>query len=71
MNYIKLRCIAFELITNKPFLYARNETEHVKMMLEICGTPDEYSWPEIINCDKFKALKPEKYHQRRLVSHIR
>jgi len=38
--------------------------------MELCGTPTDISWPEIIKSEYFIKMKPQIY-PRKLISYIR
>jgi serine/threonine protein kinase len=53
-----LGCFAFELAFGYTIFNGRNEQEHVKQMVEICGTPQEDTWPGITSNEVFQASCP-------------
>ncbi|KAL6552163.1 hypothetical protein OROGR_008317 [Orobanche gracilis] len=40
-------CIFAELLYGKPILPGKNETEQLNKIFELCGTPDELTWPGV------------------------
>lgn len=40
-------CILYEIMTGKPLFPSENETQQIRKIIEVCGYPDEETWPEI------------------------
>lgn len=53
-------CIFGELITREPLLQGKNEVDQVTRIFELCGIPDENSWPGFRRLPHARALKLPK-----------
>lgn len=59
MIYLLRSCLAVELLTSYPCFNPRNESDLIKLIFDMCGSPDESSWPDVVNSEKYIQLKPE------------
>lgn len=59
-------CIFTELLYGKPIMLGRNEPEQLHKIFELCGSPDEISWPDASKLPWYKNFKPARSKRRRL-----
>lgn len=59
-------CIFAELLNGKPILPGKGEPEQLSKIYELCGTPDEISWPGVSKLSWYNKFKPERPMKRRL-----
>ncbi|XP_066362470.1 cyclin-dependent kinase C-2-like [Miscanthus floridulus] len=59
-------CIFAELLYGKPILPGKNEPEQLTKIFELCGTPDEFSWPGVMKLPWYNNLKPPRVIARRV-----
>ncbi|KAF8719882.1 hypothetical protein HU200_024643 [Digitaria exilis] len=59
-------CIFAELLYGKPILPGKNEPEQLTKIFELCGTPDELSWPGITQMPWYNNFKPPHTMKRRV-----
>lgn len=50
---------------------ADRETKLCELIYERCGTPNDESWPEMKNLERYNDLRPEKICLRTLISYLR
>ncbi|KAL6583105.1 Cyclin-dependent kinase C-1 [Orobanche minor] len=66
-------CIFAELLYGKPILPGKNETEQLNKIFELCGTPDELTWPGVSKIPWYNRFKPTikmKKRTRELFRHF-
>ncbi|KAL8472119.1 hypothetical protein ACS0TY_028735 [Phlomoides rotata] len=59
-------CIFAELLYGKPILPGKNEPEQLNKIFELCGTPDELSWPGVSKVPWYNEFKPSRPMKRRV-----
>lgn len=60
-----------ELFLGDLFFRADRETKILELIYERCGTPNDESWPEVRNLERYNDLKPERICLRTLISYLR
>lgn len=64
-------CIFAELVTGSNLFRGDGEYRQVEKILEICGTPDEKSWPILPSLPYYKDMMPKRRYERKLEEYIR
>ncbi|KAL0286827.1 UNVERIFIED_CONTAM: Cyclin-dependent kinase C-1, partial [Sesamum angustifolium] len=59
-------CIFAELLYGKPILPGKNEPEQLNKIFELCGTPDELSWPGVSKIPWYNKFKPARQMKKRI-----
>jgi len=59
-------CIFAELLYGKPILPGKSEPEQLTKIFELCGTPDELSWPGLTKMPWYNNFKPPHTMKRRV-----
>jgi cyclin-dependent kinase 12/13 len=59
-------CIFAELLQGKPILPGKSEPEQLTKIFELCGTPDDISWPGVVDTPWYSKLKPSRLMRRRI-----
>ncbi|KAJ1262719.1 hypothetical protein BS78_09G131400 [Paspalum vaginatum] len=62
-------CIFAELLYGMPILPGKDDPEQLSRIFELCGTPDELSWPGITKLPCYNNLKPS-YPIKRCVKEV-
>jgi cyclin-dependent kinase 12/13 len=64
-------CIFAELVTGKPILPGKNESEQLDLIFRLCGAPSEEIWPGCTKLPWFQMFKPDRPHRRRLLEFLK
>ncbi|KAH7432621.1 hypothetical protein KP509_07G031100 [Ceratopteris richardii] len=59
-------CIFAELLCGKPILPGKNEVEQLNKIFELCGSPEESTWPGVSKLPWFVQFKPARSMKRRV-----
>ncbi|GER49609.1 cyclin dependent kinase C [Striga asiatica] len=59
-------CIFAELLYGKPILPGKNEPEQLNKIFELCGSPDEVTWPGVSKIPWYNKFKPSRQMKRRI-----
>ncbi|KAJ8619179.1 hypothetical protein MRB53_015365 [Persea americana] len=59
-------CIFAELLHGKPILPGKNEPEQLNKIFELCGAPDELTWPGVTKMPWYTNFKPTRPMKKRL-----
>ncbi|KAG8373372.1 hypothetical protein BUALT_Bualt11G0017400 [Buddleja alternifolia] len=59
-------CIFAELLYGKPILPGKNEPEQLNKIFELCGTPDELTWPGVSKIPWYNKFKPVRQMKKRI-----
>ncbi|PSR95423.1 Cyclin-dependent kinase [Actinidia chinensis var. chinensis] len=59
-------CIFAELLHGKPIFPGKDEPEQLNKIFELCGAPDEASWPGVSKIPWYNNFKPTRPMKRRL-----
>jgi cyclin-dependent kinase 12/13 len=62
--------ILAELLTKNCPFQGKIEVEQLQRIYDLCGVPDERTWPEVTQMKNYKLFMPEKIPQNRLKSEI-
>uniref|UniRef100_A0A0D6R3E1 Protein kinase domain-containing protein n=1 Tax=Araucaria cunninghamii TaxID=56994 RepID=A0A0D6R3E1_ARACU len=59
-------CIFAELLYSKPILTGKNEEDQLDKIFDLCGPPDDKSWPELKQLTWYKNYTPKRNYKRRI-----
>ncbi|KAG8383532.1 hypothetical protein BUALT_Bualt04G0023300 [Buddleja alternifolia] len=59
-------CIFAELLHGKQILQGKNEAEQLDRIYDLCGTPDEETWPGVSKFPWYYRFKPMRQRKKRI-----
>lgn len=64
-------CLAAEMSFCYPLFTSRTDSEHIKQIFELCGSPSKESWAEVMESEIYAGLQLKTQYPKRLISHLR
>ncbi|EPS64414.1 hypothetical protein M569_10366, partial [Genlisea aurea] len=59
-------CIFAELLDGSPIFTGKSEPEQLNKIYQLCGTPDEVSWPGVSKTPWYQKFKPARQMKKRI-----
>jgi CTD kinase subunit alpha len=53
-------CIMLEFFTGKPVFNGTDEISQLEIIYKIMGTPDEKSWPTVVDLPWYELMRPKE-----------